>query len=61
MTEPTYTCEECKPTLDVTEQVLAERDEQVVVLRTRRKPGSTWSVAITCPNGHELRFDGTWS
>jgi hypothetical protein len=60
MSDQQYVCDQCDPARDVTEQVLAERDEQVVVLRTRRKPGATWSVAITCPAGHELRFDGTW-
>jgi hypothetical protein len=61
MLEERYTCERCNPPADVTTQVLAERDDQMDVLRTRRRPGQRWSVKVICPNGHELHVSGTWA
>ena len=58
--KPEFVCSECEPELDVTAQVLAERDEQMLILRSTKRSGEKWSVVITCPKGHELAFDGTW-
>ena len=60
MADGPYTCEICNPPRDVTDQVKAERDEQMMVLRTRRRPGEKWSVVVSCPVGHEVVFEGRW-
>jgi hypothetical protein len=60
VTEERYICDRCVPPVDVTAQVLAERDEQMDVLRTRRRSGKPWSVKIECPHGHEIHVHGTW-
>lgn len=46
---------------DVTDLVLAERDEQMIVLRTTRRSGRSWSVIVTCPLGHEVVVDGEFA
>jgi hypothetical protein len=55
-----FYCEQCDPPRDVTAQVLAERDQQMEMLRSRRgfQPAG-WSVWITCPAGHDVVIDST--
>jgi hypothetical protein len=55
MTEGPYTCKECDPESDITALVIAERDQQMSVLRRRHaRENDSWSVIVTCPNGHEV-------
>jgi hypothetical protein len=55
-----FYCEQCDPQRDITAQVLAERDQQMEMLRARRSSQpSGWSVWITCPAGHDVVIDST--
>jgi hypothetical protein len=60
MSNERFLCEDCDPPRDVTAQVTAERDEQMAVLRARSRSGEKWSVVISCPGGHETKFEGRW-
>ena len=53
-----FYCEQCDPPRDITAQVLAERDQQMEMLRVRKGPRLIgWSVWITCPAGHDVVID----
>ena len=58
MDDGPFYCEQCDPPRDVTAQVLAERDQQMEMLRGRRgrrdRQVAGWSVWITCPDGHDV-------
>lgn len=60
--DETFTCTRCDPPRNVTDQVLAARDAEMLVLRwnpRKAKTPTTWSVVIDCPGGHEVVFSGT--
>lgn len=58
MDDGPFFCEQCDPPRDVTAQVIAERDQQMEMLRGRRDLQTTgWSVWITCPEGHDVVID----
>jgi hypothetical protein len=57
-TEGPYFCPQCgAEEADLTERVIAERDEQMTVLRQTLR-SKKWSVILTCPQGHEVVFEG---
>lgn len=59
--EGPYFCPECEAgETDLTERVIAERDEQMTVMRQALR-SKKWSVILTCPRGHEVVFDGEFS
>jgi hypothetical protein len=53
-----YLCE-CKQ--DLTAEVIAEREQEMLLMRLRRGEGQrTWSVWVKCACGKDLVFSGTW-
>lgn len=56
-----FICPHCDPPQDISEQVMAERDEELAVLRSGRgRKQGKWSMITRCPNGHEVAFSGEW-
>jgi hypothetical protein len=59
--EEKFVCTQCDPPRDMTAKVIAERDEELDLLRSgRSRRQGTWSVVMTCPKGHEVAFSGKW-
>lgn len=57
--EERFYCPFCAPEeVELTDLVLAEREQSILVLRSRQRGPRKWSVLVECPNGHEIAIDG---
>lgn len=50
-------CVLCEPESEVTDRVLAQRDQHVSFLRADAADND-WRVRVTCPNGHRMTITG---
>jgi hypothetical protein len=57
-----FYCPFCEPEkVDLTDLVLAERDQSIIVLRGRQRGPRKWSVMVKCPNDHDVAVDGEFT